>query len=209
MQSNWIGRFFLPLLVTVSNLAPVSATFAPKKLNKMPKRTTFSKRDCQNLIKQLERENSIPPGLLEAIGAVESDHTAYAVNCKGQTKHFTNYEVAKQHVLNLRSQGIIDIDIGMLQINYGYHRSKFKAEELLDPYNNASYAAQFLVYLKKVHGTWEKAVKFYHSPAQKYQKIYFTKVMAELKQIDKITYQQLANTNVITLKPARKIKKAA
>lgn len=208
-MQNSVSRFFLPLLVTLSNLVPANAAIAPKLKMKTPKRETFSKSDCRNLIRQLERENSIPPGLLEAIGAVESEHTAYAVNCKGQAKHFTSYEAAKQHVRNLRSKGIIDIDIGVLQINYGYHQKQFKAEDLLDPYNNVPYAAKYLVELKKIHGSWEKAVKFYHSPVAKYQNIYFTKVANALKQIDKITHKQLFDTRVITLKPARKIKRAA
>lgn len=208
MQGS-ISSFFLSALVALSSLTPASAAMAPKLKLKTSKRTNFSKGDCRNLIRQMERENSIPPGLLEAIGAVESEHTAYAVSCMGQAKHFTNYEVAKRYVQDLRSRGIINIDIGLLQINYGYHQKNFKAEELLDPYNNVPYAAKYLVYLKKAYGTWEKAVKFYHSPVAKYQNIYFTKVMNELQKIDKITYRQLFDKKVITLKPSKRINKQA
>lgn len=208
-MQNKLGRFFLPLLVTFSSLNPVSATMAPKLKLKTPKRSSFSKRDCKNLIKQLERENAIPAGLLEAIGAVESEHTPYAVNCNGKSKLFTNHEVAKQYVRDLRNKGIIDINIGVLQINYAYHQKQFKAEDLLDPYNNVPYAAKYLAYLKKIHGSWDKAVKFYHSPVAKYQSMYFSKVMTALKQIDKITYTQVFGARAVSLKPARKTSKAA
>lgn len=208
-MQNSITRFFLSALVALSSLTPASAAIAPKLKLKTSKRANFSKGDCRNLIRRMERENSIPPGLLEAIGAVESEHTAYAVNCMGKAKHFTNYEIAKRYVQDLRSRGIINIDIGLLQINYGYHQKKFKAEDLLDPYNNVPYAAKYLVYLKKVYGTWEKAVKFYHSPVVRYQNMYFTKVMTALKQIDKITHTQVLNERAVSFKPARKINKAA
>ncbi len=206
-MQNKLSRFFLPLLVTLSNLQPVSAMIAPKI--KTPKRSAFSKKDCKDLIKQLEQEHGIPAGLLAAIGAVESEHTPYAVNCNGKSQLFTNHDMAKQYVRELRNQGIIDINIGVLQINYAYHQKRFKAEDLLDPYNNVPYAAKYLASLRRIHGSWEKAVKFYHSPAAKYQNMYFTKVMNAFKRIDAQTYQQVSGVKTVSFKPARTTTKSA
>ena len=207
-MQNKLGCFFLPLLVTLSNLQPANAMVAPKL--KTPKRLNFSKRDCKNLIKQLEQENAIPAGLLAAIGAVESEHTPYAVNCNGKARMFTNHDAAKQYIRDLRSQGIIDINIGVLQINYAYHQKRFKtAEEFLDPNNNVPYAAKYLASLKQIHGSWERAVKFYHSPVARYQNMYFTKVMNALKQIDVNTHQQLVSAKTSSFKLARSKKTAA
>jgi len=207
-MQNKLSRFFLPLLVTLSNLQPVSAMTAPKI--KTPKRSAFSKKDCKNLIKQLEQEHGVPAGLLAAIGAVESEHTPYAVNCNGKARMFTNHDAAKQYIRDLRNQGIIDINIGVLQINYAYHQKRFKhAEEFLDPYNNVPYAAKYLASLRRIHGSWEKAVKFYHSPVSKYQNMYFTKVMKALKRIDAQTYQQVSGLKTVSFKPARKTTKSA
>ncbi len=207
-MQNKLGRFFLPLLVTLSNLQPANAMVAPKI--KTPKRSNFSKKDCKNLIKQLEQVHGIPAGLLAAIGAVESEHTPFAVNCNGKARMFTNHDAAKQYIRELRNQGIIDINIGILQINYAYHQKRFKtAEEFLDPNNNVPYAAKYLASLKQTHGSWERAVKFYHSPVAKYQNMYFKKVMNELKQIEAQTYQQLSTAKTVNFKLARAKKSAA
>lgn len=208
-MQNKVSRFFLPLLVTLGSLQPASSSMAPKLKLKTPKRTTFSKRDCKNLITQLEREYAIPAGLLEAIGEVESEHTPYAVSCNGQSRLFTDHEVAKKYVRDLRNKGIIDIDIGVLQINYAYHQKEFKAEDFLDPYTNVPYAAKYLAYLNKFHGSWDMAVRRYHSPVKKYQDMYIAKVSSALRKIDKITYDQIFGKKAINLKPAKKINKAA
>jgi soluble lytic murein transglycosylase-like protein len=206
MQNNF-GRFFLPLLVTLGTLQPANAMFAPKV--KTAKRMSFSKKDCKALIKQLEQEHNIPAGLLAAIGAVESEHTPYAVNCNGKSSMFTNHDAAISYVRSLRNKGIIDINIGVLQINYAYHQKRFKAEDFLDPYKNIPYAAKYLASLKRIHGSWEKAVKFYHSPVAKYQNMYFAKVMNALKRTDKQTYQLVSGIKSSGFKPARVTGKSA
>ncbi len=205
MQNN-LRRFFLPLLVTMGTLQPVSATFAPK-IN-TARRPSFTKNDCRALIKQLEQEHNIPAGLLAAIGAVESKHTPYAVNCNGKASMFTSHDAAKAYVRNLRNQGIIDINIGVLQINYAYHQTRFeKAEEFLDPYKNIPYAAKYLASLHRIYGSWTKAVKFYHSPVAKYQNMYFAKVMRTLKQSNLESFQMVSGGKAFT--PARVTAKSA
>ncbi len=109
-MQNSFTRFFMSLLVILGNLQPVSAMIVPR-LNSAPKRSNFSKKDCKALIKQLEQEYAIPEGLLAAIGAVESEHTPYAVNCNGKARMFTSHDAAKAYVRELRKQGIIDINI--------------------------------------------------------------------------------------------------
>lgn len=206
VMQNSSTRFFLPLLVTLAHLQPVSAMISPR-LNNAAKRTTFSKKDCKALIKQLEQEHSIPEGLLAAIGAIESEHTPYAVNCNGKARMFTSHDAAKAYVRDLRNQGIIDINIGVLQINYAYHQKRFKAEDFLNPYNNVPYAAKYLASLRRLHGSWTKAVKFYHSPVAKYQSIYFAKVMANLKRTNLESYQMVSGVRMST--PARVATKSA
>lgn len=205
VMQNRFAKFFLSLLVTLGNLQPVSATLAPRI--KAPKRSAFSKKDCKALIKQLEQEHGIPEGLLAAIGAVESEHTPYAVNCNGKARMFTSHDAAKAYVRDLRNQGIIDINIGVLQINYAYHQKRFKAEDFLDPYKNVPYAAKYLASLRRLHGSWTKAVKLYHSPVAKYQNVYFAKVMSRLKRINAESYQMVSG--VKTLAPKQVTAKSA
>lgn len=202
---NSINRFFVPLLVTVSTLQSLGAMQPTKTVLKSQRRSSFSKKDCRTLIKQLEVENKIPVGLLEAIGAVESEHTPYAVNCNGESHLFTNHEAAKAYVRNMRKRGIIDINIGVLQINFAYHQKRFKnAEDILDPFQNIAYAARYLAYLYKFHGgSWVKAVKFYHSPVAKYQDMYLLKVMNALRKINSTTYRNLAGMKPISFTPVK------
>jgi hypothetical protein len=168
-------------------------------------KSSFTKNDCKMLISQHESQNNIPNGLLAAIANVESGFGPYAVNCNGASYQFSNLKDAKAYVDNLRSRGIIDINIGPLQINYAYHQTKFaNASSILDPYKNITYAAKYLAYLYKFHGySWEKAVRFYHSPVDKYQKIYIAKVMGYLKQNNFSTYQDLNGKKSVKLKLAR------
>lgn len=206
-MQNSLRRFFLPLLVTLGTIQSVGAMLPPKVKTV---RKSFSKNDCKALIKQLEQEYQIPTGLLAAIGAVESEHTPYAVNCNGKSRLFTNHDAAKNYVRDLRSQGIIDINIGVLQINYAYHQTRFeKAEEFLDPYKNVPYAAKYLASLKRIHGSWVKAVKFYHSPVAKYQNMYFRKVMNALRKIDASTYKNISGVSTVSLKSASVTGKSA
>lgn len=207
MQSS-LSRFFLSLFFVLGFSQSLS-TAIPSNFKT---RRMFSKKDCTNLIKQLETDNSIPSGLLEAISSVESEHTPYAVNCNGKSRLFTNHDAAKSYVRGLRDKGIIDINIGVLQINYAYHQNSFKeAEHILDPYRNVAYAAKYLASLKKIHGSWAKAVKFYHSPVARYQNMYFAKVMNALKRINKNTHQDVFSVKPVSFKPVvlSKVKAAA
>ena len=156
------------------------------------------------LISQKEQQHKIPAGLLTAIARVESEFSPYAVNSNGRSKSFRNIKEAKLYVTALRDQGIIDINIGALQINYAYHKNRFKnAVAILDPYQNIAYAAKYLASLKAKYGSWVMAVKFYHSPDQKYQDIYITKIMNSLKLINNGTYCELNGIKKVILKPVR------
>lgn len=175
----------------------------------LQKKSLFTREDCQMLIGQHEQQNGIPKGLLLAIAKVESEFGPYAINCNGRSYQFTNLTEARTCVNNLRNQGIIDINIGPLQINYAYHKTKFtNAAAILDPYQSISYAAKYLVYLHKIYGgSWVKAVKFYHSPNVRYQNLYISKVMRCLKGIENETYCQMHGTKKVDLKPARTSKR--
>lgn len=56
------------------------------------------------------------------------------------------------------------IDLGCLQINWQYHRDWVREPATaLDPNWNVAYGARLLRNLAAQHGSWEKAVAFYHS----------------------------------------------
>lgn len=73
------------------------------------------------------------------------------------------------------SKGKRNIDVGMCQINWRWHGSHFRSVgELLDPLQNMTYAAKYLMKIKRGR-TWEETIGAYHSPsnlarAKKYAK---------------------------------------
>ena len=53
---------------------------------------------------------------------------------------------------------------------------------MISPVKNIDYAARFLKKLHKRHGSWEKAVKYYHSSKSKFNVKYYRKVKAVWKK---------------------------
>ena len=96
----------------------------------------------------------------------------------------------------LRTNGVQNIDVGCMQINLYYHPDAFPSLEAgFNPKTNITYAAKFLTALKDSHGTWEKAVRHYHSSNKAkhlpYQRKVFQIWKAELEKNrpgDKIQY---------------------
>jgi soluble lytic murein transglycosylase-like protein len=126
----------------------------------------------------LEQKNRIPKGLLSAIAGVESDFNPYAVNIAGKTVIASNQEEAAKTIKNAVNQGVTNIDVGIAQINYRWHKNNFKnIEEMLNPATNIEYAARLLLSLFKQHGTWHKAIRHYHSANPNHHKQYSRKVV--------------------------------
>ena len=126
----------------------------------------------------VEQKNRIPKGLLSAIAGIESDFNPYAVNIAGKTVIASNQEEAAKTIKNAVNQGVTNIDIGIAQINYRWHKDKFRnIEEMINPTANIEYAAKLLSSLFKQHGTWHKAIRHYHSANPNHHKQYSRKVV--------------------------------
>lgn len=139
----------------------------------------------------VERKNRIPRGLLSAIVAVESGFNPYSVNITGKSFVANNKLEAVKTIKNALNQGITNIDIGIAQINYRWHKDNFKnIEEMLSPATNIEYAAKLLSSLFKRHGTWQDAIKYYHSANSDYHRQYSRKVVTAW----------LGNTYLLTIK---------
>jgi soluble lytic murein transglycosylase-like protein len=129
-------------------------------------------------IAAVEQKNRIPIGLLSAIAGVESDFNPYAVNIAGKTVIASNQEEAAKTIKNALNSGITNIDIGIAQINYRWHGDNFKnIEEMINPVTNIEYAAKLLSSLFKQHGTWHKALRYYHSATPYHHRKYSRKVV--------------------------------
>lgn len=117
--------------------------------------------------------SKVPPGLLQAIGSVESGHIdqdgkvrpwPFTVDIDGNGYWFLTSGDAAKFTIQALKVGYGSVDVGCFQINLEAHPKAFKTlGEAFDPEDNAKYAADFLSKLYQQTGSWGLAVERYHS----------------------------------------------
>jgi len=134
--------------------------------------------NINELIDKTESSYAIPSGLLKSITSVESGNKPYALNIEGKTIIANSKEEAARIVRHYQNEGITNIDLGIAQINLRWHGKHFSSiSEMLEPKSNLQYAAKFLNELYRKHGSWNKAVRHYHSANPEHHKKYSRKVL--------------------------------
>ena len=134
-----------------------------------------------------ERDNRLPPGLLGAIGRVESGRSdgaggvsawPWTINAEGQGRYFPTKEDAIAAVEELRARGVTLIDVGCMQVNLFHHPRAFASlEDAFDPVINTRYAGLYLTRLYAQSKDWEIAAGNYHSFTAEHAEPYRAKVM--------------------------------
>ncbi|HVC63819.1 MAG TPA: lytic transglycosylase domain-containing protein [Acetobacteraceae bacterium] len=130
--------------------------------------------DCAQAGRAAERQFGLPPGLLRAIGRVETGRWdarrgrvvawPWAVDVDGDGRLFENSGDAVVAARAARAAGRHSIDVGCFQINLLHHPDAFAdLDQAFDPQANAEYAARFLASLRGRLGNWHDAVAAYHS----------------------------------------------
>lgn len=128
--------------------------------------------DCLVAIAAAEAAEALPPGLLRAMGRVESGRSGprgvepwpWALQAAGRGWLLESRADALARLAELQASGLRSIDVGCLQVNLLHHPAAFaSAEEALSPLANARYAARFLRRLRDSSGDWWQAVARYHS----------------------------------------------
>ena len=116
--------------------------------------------------------------MLQSIASVESGNKPYALNISGRTIFANSKEEAVEIVRLYQERGVTNIDLGLAQINLYWHGKHFSSiSEMLEPKYNIEYAAKFLSQLYQRHGSWNKAVRYYHSANPQYHIKYSRKVL--------------------------------
>lgn len=144
---------------------------------------------CEQAAEVAERTYGLPPGLLVAIGRVESGRAdsiagavhpwPWAVNAGGVGFWPPTLAEAMATVESLRARGTTSIDVGCFQVNLAYHPGAFtELSKGFDPFANADYAARFLLSLRRRTGDWTQAVMAYHSSTAGLGDAYWSKVKA-------------------------------
>jgi len=148
--------------------------------------------DCAPAIATAQRDNqSLPAGLLNAIGTVESGRRdpatgrfapwPWSVNAAGDSRFFTTREQAIAFVQAAQASGIRSIDVGCMQINLMYHPDAFGSLwDAFAPETNVRYAARFLLDLYQRAGDWPTASGDYHSATPGLSEAYAHRVQAAL-----------------------------
>ena len=75
----------------------------------------------KRLIKTTEERYGIPSGLLEAIAFVESGINNHAISVAGKPVIATNNKEALKVIADAQENGIRNIDVGVMQLNYRWH----------------------------------------------------------------------------------------
>jgi soluble lytic murein transglycosylase-like protein len=145
---------------------------------------------CDRAAAIAEREYALPPGILTAIGEVETGRLdpasrilrpwPWSVNAAGEGTMLPTAEAAMARVQALQQRGVQSIDVGCFQVNLLYHPDAFPTlQAAFDPPTNALYAGQFLAALHQRVGNWDAAIMAYHSAVADRGAPYRDKVLAK------------------------------
>ena len=147
---------------------------------------------CEYLAKDAEKKYGLPENILLSISRVESGYQKvdgvirawpWTLNAGGDSAYFQTKEDALRSLEERIRKGVKNVDIGCMQLNYRWHKKFFKSlSDMISPTKNVDYGARFLKKLHQRHGSWEKAVKYYHSSKSKFNVKYYRKVKAVWKR---------------------------
>ena len=176
----------LPLLTVLFVLAPCASAVLAQVAEPGPAPSIV---DCRSAAQAFEQSAKLPPGLLLAIGQVESgrwdpiagrtDPWPWATNNAGEGHYFNSVQEAIAWTAAQLASGIRSIDVGCFQVNLFYHPDAFASlAEAFDPTANARYAAAFLNRLHDQSGSWASAIALYHSADPSEGERYSSRVMA-------------------------------
>ena len=149
--------------------------------------TTFTD-EVRRMISNEEKRNGIPSGILDSIAKVESRHNIYAVNTRKKSYNFKTKEDAVKFINTSLQNGCTNISVGCFQLHYATHKKNFSSlDNMLTAESNVTYAANLLKGLYNKYGSWELAIKKYHSSKAKYNNVYYKKVMAAYNDLNKVS----------------------
>lgn len=147
---------------------------------------------CDHAALRSAARNGVPPQVMLAITRVETGRNhqgalapwPWAVNVNGESFWFDSQEDAADFAQTQIDGGQTNIDLGCFQLNWRWHGENFPSvADMLDPGDNAEYAAGFLTEQHGKRGNWVDAVAAYHSTTPEYAETYIEKVEAVLMDL--------------------------
>jgi hypothetical protein len=142
---------------------------------------------CEGAARRAARDTGVPLEVLQVIALAESGRSfggdlrpwPWTVNFGGPGFWFDSSEEAQLAVAERQSLGVTNFDVGCFQINHRWHGDAFASvAAMLDPVQNALYAARFLQELHAETGSWEDAAAAYHSRTPELAEAYRARFLA-------------------------------
>ena len=132
---------------------------------------------CLDAVFRATTRTGVPYDVLLAIAMVETGRNdkpwPWTVNQGGDGRWFDSVDEAEAHVSSVVDDGVTNVDLGCFQLNYRWHAAGFTSiAEMLDPDQNATYAARFLSEHFAQTGEWADAAAAYHSATPEYAAAY-------------------------------------
>ncbi|WP_157971002.1 transglycosylase SLT domain-containing protein [Pseudogemmobacter bohemicus] len=127
---------------------------------------------CLDAIHSAAQSSGVPREILLAVAMTESGRQGangpepwpWALNQAGDSMWFDSQYKALEWLDAAIARGVTNVDIGCFQLNWRWHGEAFASTAaMIDPQQNADYAAGFLSRLRDQTGSWDKAVAGYHS----------------------------------------------
>jgi Transglycosylase SLT domain len=148
---------------------------------------------CEQAIARAEIIGRTPPGMVAAIGQVESGRPdprtgsmrpwPWTIDANGVGRFFATKAQAVAAVAALQAEGVRSIDVGCMQVNLMDHPDAFASlDQAFDPGSNAIYAVRFLNALYRGTGSWLDAIAAYHSETPQIAEDYRRRVLVTWQQ---------------------------
>lgn len=155
---------------------------------------------CLEAAAEAASRTGVPYDVLLAISKVETGRNnrpwPWTVNFGGDGHWFDSASEAEASVTEAVDQGITNVDLGCFQLNYRWHADGFASiTDMLDPRQNATYAARFLARHFDETGDWALAAAAYHSATPEHAAAYKAKFEAAFgtAPVDEVSAEQPAN----------------
>lgn len=127
---------------------------------------------CDRAAQAAARAHAVPLDVLRAVALLETGRQQggrlrpwpWALNAGGDSHWLASKSDATATAREILATGRRNLDLGCFQINYRWHGEHFASvADMLDPAQNADYAARFLRSHFRRLGDWTAAVGAYHS----------------------------------------------
>lgn len=138
---------------------------------------------CLDAAAHAATRTGVPYEVLLAVTKVETGRNnrpwPWTVNFGGEGQWFATATEAEASVAEAVGQGATNLDLGCFQLNYRWHSEAFASiTDMLDPEENATYAAGVLAGHFARTGDWALAAAAYHSATPEYAESYKAKFEA-------------------------------